>query len=589
MQRIFKSSFILFIILFILSACAVKRQYVIETQPDAATIKIENNYKGKSPYEVTLEYKADKNSFNVEVSKKGYKDIKFQLTKDYNGEYKTKEEDKKIYLSIPLEPLTKEISIESEPSNARVFLNDIYVDRTPTKVKLEYGERESNTIRLSKFGYKDVVKKIPLNFKLKSLLFHLQQKETRKMAYMLSDIRDNKVKFIITYEDAYKDTIENSPNALHVNRIMQAEDINVLIGRIDASDDYLVFTKIYPKNQINTEQYISRIDSLTKTLTTLQSIFRYSENYSTLKEKKELVKLTNIILEDNGIREALPSKIYTHLTEVLSEVKSDGTADNYLEDIRTMISFISEELNKLTTIKINEFYSEIWAVGLNENFKKSKITFTDGKWIDNAPSIYKKDVYFASNRNSKEFDIWRVKIGGGSGITKITNSPYSQDMEPSINEKGSLLSYSSLPLGAKEYQIWTINSDGTLPSQLKRGKPTSICSNKIAFVRKNKNGKSQIWLINTNGAEETLLSTNMNVNESEPSFSPDCKWIVYTSDESGNKDIWMMRADGSHRTQLTTNPSTDIHPTWGDDGYVYFVSNRGLLWGIWRLQPKRAD
>jgi Tol biopolymer transport system component len=277
------------------------------------------------------------------------------------------------------------------------------------------------------------------------------------------------------------------------------------------------------------------------------------------------------------------------MTEVLSEIRSDGTADNYLEDIKNLIGYISDELNRLTTFKIDEFYSEIWAVSLNENFKKSKITFTDGKWIDNAPSIYKNDVYFASNRNSKEFDIWRVKIGGGSGITKITNSPYSQDMEPSVDETGSLISYSSLPIGAKNYQIWTINSDGTLPSQLKKGKPNSICSNRIAFVRKNKKGKSQIWLINTDGAEETLLSTNINVNESEPSFSPDCEWIVYTSDESGNKDIWMMRADGSQRTQLTTNPSTDIHPTWGNDGYVYFVSNRGLLWGIWRLQPRMSN
>ena len=48
----------------------------------------------------------------------------------------------------------------------------------------------------------------------------------------------------------------------------------------------------------------------------------------------------------------------------------------------------------------------------------------------------------------------------------------------------------------------------------------------------------------------------------------------------------MMSVDGSSRTQLTTNPSTDIHPVWGEDGYVYFVSNRGLLWGVWRLKPK---
>ena len=50
-----------------------------------------------------------------------------------------------------------------------------------------------------------------------------------------------------------------------------------------------------------------------------------------------------------------------------------------------------------------------------------------------------------------------------------------------------------------------------------------------------------------------------------------------------------MKTDGSQKTQLTTNLSTDIYPVWGDDGYIYFVSNRGFVWGIWRLKPKGID
>jgi TolB protein len=157
-----------------------------------------------------------------------------------------------------------------------------------------------------------------------------------------------------------------------------------------------------------------------------------------------------------------------------------------------------------------------------------------------------------------------------------------------VDYYNTIIAYTSVPIGAVNPQIWTVKTNGTLPSQLRIGEQPNMCSDgsKIVFVRKNPSTrKYQIWLMNSDGTGETLLSQDPNVNDRYPYFSPDCQSVVFTSDAGGNNDIYIMKIDGSQRTQLTTNPSVDIYPVWGDNGYIYFVSNRGLIWGIWALKP----
>ena len=229
-------------------------------------------------------------------------------------------------------------------------------------------------------------------------------------------------------------------------------------------------------------------------------------------------------------------------------------------------------------------------IDLKRGFVKTKLTDAQHKWVDMTPSLSWNGrwVYFASNRLSEVFDIWRIGTQGGRGITKITFSRYTNDINPSVDGNNSLIAYTSIPVGSINPQIWTVKTDGTLPSQLRIGEQPNMCKDgkKIVFVRKNRTtGKYQIWIMNSDGTGETVLSQDPNVNDMYPHFSPDCKWIAFTSDAGGNKDIYIMKVDGSQRTQLTTNPSVDIYPVWADDGNIYFVSNRGLLWGIWSLKP----
>jgi Tol biopolymer transport system component len=49
------------------------------------------------------------------------------------------------------------------------------------------------------------------------------------------------------------------------------------------------------------------------------------------------------------------------------------------------------------------------------------------------------------------------------------------------------------------------------------------------------------------------------------------------------RDIWIMAADGGERFYVTDAPGFDAHPAWGEDGSLYFVSDRGGGTNVWRL------
>ncbi len=83
---------------------------------------------------------------------------------------------------------------------------------------------------------------------------------------------------------------------------------------------------------------------------------------------------------------------------------------------------------------------------------------------------------------------------------------------------------------------------------------------------------------------------------SHPAFSADGRWIFVAGmrnrgpEGRPNADIMAIRADGSGREVfVTTNPSLDSWPMPSRDGkWVYFVSNRGQQWSVWRVATPEA-
>ncbi|WP_394746727.1 S41 family peptidase [Spongiimicrobium salis] len=83
-----------------------------------------------------------------------------------------------------------------------------------------------------------------------------------------------------------------------------------------------------------------------------------------------------------------------------------------------------------------------------------------------------------------------------------------------------------------------------------------------------------IWVSSINGGSAKRISSTPAV-ESNPYFSPDGKWIAFTSNRSGSNAVYLVSANGGETTQLTWHPSGALVRGWSNDGkHIIYASGR---------------
>src|SRR5690348_11067845 len=88
----------------------------------------------------------------------------------------------------------------------------------------------------------------------------------------------------------------------------------------------------------------------------------------------------------------------------------------------------------------------------------------------------------------------------------------------------------------------------------------------------------------------------------DPQCSPDGKWVAYmvstvnTKDDKHTSHIWMVRTDGSQDIQVTQSQESESGPEWSPDGkYLSFTSSRpgpakgGQVWLLSREGVRRSS
>ena len=67
----------------------------------------------------------------------------------------------------------------------------------------------------------------------------------------------------------------------------------------------------------------------------------------------------------------------------------------------------------------------------------------------------------------------------------------------------------------------------------------------------------------------------------DPAWSPDGRYIAFTSERGGTWDIYVMSADGSRTQQLTDGTGAYVNPSWSPDGRQLVLAARHA--GVWSL------
>ncbi len=95
-----------------------------------------------------------------------------------------------------------------------------------------------------------------------------------------------------------------------------------------------------------------------------------------------------------------------------------------------------------------------------------------------------------------------------------------------------------------------------------------------------------IWVVGNDGGSARRLTLH-EADDLKARWSPDGKWIAFTSLRSGNPDIWVMPAEGGAPQQLTFHSSHDHLCDWTPDGqWLLFTSLRSGGDELWKISTQ---
>jgi len=264
-------------------------------------------------------------------------------------------------------------------------------------------------------------------------------------------------------------------------------------------------------------------------------------------------------------------------------------------DNATLVLEIREQVTDARGSK--RWISNLWAADADNPRGLQRLT--DGIYFDRDP-VWSPDsrfLYFASNRAGRSC-IWRFSMLTLSGL-EIVTSITTADASPQVSPDGAELLYTARTFPSSTPQLWSLALNGGLPTQLREGDwpRWSPDGKTVLFSALDHNtGKHKIWEMSPDSSSPVQLTNPENSNDIHPFYAPDQSQIVFASDRGQssegvfNYDLWITNRDGTGPRQLTTNGSRDDLPQFRKDGKaLYFRSNRGGKWDLWKLSLEAGD
>jgi len=185
-------------------------------------------------------------------------------------------------------------------------------------------------------------------------------------------------------------------------------------------------------------------------------------------------------------------------------------------------------------------------------------------------------------------DIYWQRVGG-KNPTNLTKDSVGNETTPAFSPDGNLIAFHSArePSGLYIMEATGENqrrlSDvGYHPSWSPDGKQIVVGAEWIG-VHSNKNtSPSALWVIEVATGAKRLLTEG---DAAQPSWSPAGGRIAYWYwSTEGRGDIATIPAAGGTPVRITSEDSTDWNPVWSPDGkYIYFSSDRGGSMNLWRI------
>ncbi len=84
---------------------------------------------------------------------------------------------------------------------------------------------------------------------------------------------------------------------------------------------------------------------------------------------------------------------------------------------------------------------------------------------------------------------------------------------------------------------------------------------------------TQVYIMSSDGSSPRRLTQGSAIN-AYPSWSPNGRCIIYTSENQGNRDLWIMNFSGEDPMRVTKHKGFDSEPVWSSGGRILFSIDR---------------
>jgi TolB protein len=153
---------------------------------------------------------------------------------------------------------------------------------------------------------------------------------------------------------------------------------------------------------------------------------------------------------------------------------------------------------------------------------------------------------------------------GGKIIRRLTYSP-GVDTSPAFSPNGQQIAFISDRSGTPE--LYVMDTTGANVQRLTYGQYVdspawSPKGGLIAYERQRSQGQYDIYTIDPSGHNNQAL-TEGNARNEGPAFSPDGRFIMFSSNRNGRRQLYVMGADGSDPHQVSDIPGNCFDPSWG--------------------------
>ncbi len=193
-----------------------------------------------------------------------------------------------------------------------------------------------------------------------------------------------------------------------------------------------------------------------------------------------------------------------------------------------------------------------------------------------------------ASRAAGNWDVYLLRAEGQRPIN-LTEDSREDDMQPAFSPDGEHIAFRSareggglFVMGSTGEFVRRVTSFGWNPAWSPDGKEIVFATAAISHTPFDRPVGSELWVVDVETGATRLLAAGDGV---QPNWSPGGRRVAYwgLSEGGSQRDIWTLPVEGGDPRPVTQDAAVDWNPVWSPDGrYLYFSSDRGGSMNLWR-------